>query len=128
MGHNRGTPTCPNMTPAVFRDETVDASTSVVTVTGELDQTNIERLRRSIDMALADGHTHIVVDMTGVTHMDSSGLAELINSHQRTLALEGGLALIVRSRAIRRTLEIRGVRDIFTLVETREQALASLAG
>ena len=116
------------MTPAVFEDEKVDASTYVVAVKGELDQTNIDRLRRCFDAALTDGCTRIVVDLTGVTHMDSSGLAELINAHQRTLAVQGGLALIVRSAAIRRTLEIRGVRDIFNLVETREEALATLAG
>ena len=116
------------MTPAFFEDEKVDAITYVVAVTGELDQTNIDRLRRCFDAALADGCTHIVVDLSGVTHMDSSGLAELINGHQRTHAAQGGLALIVRSNAIRRTLEIRGVRDIFNLVETRAEALATLAG
>ena len=114
------------MTPAVL--ESIDGSTSLVTITGELDVTTTHELRRHFDAAFEGGRRCVVIDLTGLTHMDSSGLAELISCHQRAASLQGGLALVVGSAPIRRTLEIRGVNHIFTMTSSRDEALAALAG
>ena len=116
------------MPRATFDDETLDSESHFVAVRGELDLTNINELRRRVDAALGDGRARIVIDLTGVTHMDSSGLAELIASQQRAKELRGGLALVVTSPAVRRTLEIRGVRELFAVAESRDEALAVVAG
>jgi anti-anti-sigma factor len=109
-----------------LEEENLDEATSLVAVSGELDGTTTSELRRRVDAALAGGRTKIVVDLTGLTHMDSSGLAELISCHQRAQGLQGGLALVVPSTAVRRTLEIRGVNHLFTIVDSRADALAAL--
>ena len=114
------------MSPAVFEDETVDGSTHAIAVNGELDMSNAGALLRRIEEVLADGRARIIVDLSGVTHLDSSGLAALISAHQRAVERRRGLALVVGTQAIRRTLEIRGVRDLFEIAETREQALEAL--
>lgn len=44
--------------------------TSVLTVVGEIDQSNADELAA----ALADVHAHVVVDLTGVGYLDSAGL------------------------------------------------------
>ncbi len=116
------------MAPARFEDERLDEATQLVTVTGELDLTNVGDLRRRVDAALGDGRSQIVIDLREVTHLDSSGLAELITCHQRAVELRGGLALVVDSPTIKRTLEIRGVDHLFTVAGTREDAATALAG
>ena len=115
------------MAPAVFEDETLDDATHLVRVSGELDLSNVGDLRRRVDAALTDGRTRIVVDLDQVTHMDSSGLAELITCHQRAGELRGGLALVVTSPTIRRTLDIRGVGHFFTIASSRQEAIAALS-
>ena len=114
------------MAHADLEDENLDETTSLVAISGELDGTTTTELRRRVDAALAGGRTKIVIDLTGLTHMDSSGLAELISCHQRAQGLQGGLALVVPAAPIRRTLEIRGVNHLFTVVESRADALAAL--
>jgi anti-sigma B factor antagonist len=115
------------MARAHIDDETLDGGAHLVVVTGELDMASTGGLRRRCEAALLDHAPRLVVDLTAVTHMDSSGLAELLSAHQRAAGLHGRLALVVGSPAIRRMLEIRGVDGLFTIASTREDALAALA-
>lgn len=114
------------MARAELDDENLDETTSVVGVSGELDVTTRSELRRHVEAALDGGRTKLVIDLSGLTHMDSSGLAELISCHQRAQSLNGGLVLVVPPGAIQRTLEIRGVNHLFTMVASRDEAVAAL--
>jgi anti-sigma B factor antagonist len=108
-------------------DEAWDASVRLLAVSGELDLASVEVLRRRLELAFAEGPPRVVVDLGGVTHMDSTGLAELISAHQRAMDLAGRLVLVVTSAAIRRMLEIRGVVNLFTVVDSRDGARELLA-
>ena len=114
------------MASASSDDPTFDGGIHILAVTGELDVSNVGGLHRQIVTALDTGPARIVVDLTGTTHMDSSGLAELLAAHQRALDAGGALALVITSPGIRRTLEIRGVDGLLTIAATREEALARL--
>ncbi len=114
------------MARASFDDESLDSGVHIVVVAGELDLTTVGDLRRRVDAALDDGRTRLVIDLDGVTHLDSSGLSELLSTHQRTSELRGALALVVTSPSIRRILEIRGVDGLFTITATRAEACAAV--
>lgn len=115
------------MNDASFYDEALDASTQLLAVSGELDIATVGHLRRRIDAAFASGPPQLVIDLSGVSHMDSTGLAELISAHQRAMELRGRLVLVVTSPAILRTLEIRGVVGLFTVASSRDHARETLA-
>ena len=115
------------MDGAHFDDEALDASTQLLAVAGELDLATVGDLRRRIEAAYATGAPQLVIDLAHVTHMDSTGLAELISAHQRAMELRGRLVLVVTSAAILRTLEIRGVVNLFTVVDSRVGARELLA-
>jgi anti-sigma B factor antagonist len=61
--------------------------------------------------ALADD-VDLVVDLTGVTFMDSAGFSALVRSHNRLA--DGGHAVTVRGAApaIRRAMDILGLSDL----------------
>jgi anti-sigma B factor antagonist len=115
------------MDSAQFHEEALDASTQLLTVAGELDLSSVGALRRQIESAFASGPPQLVIDLSGVTHMDSTGLAELISAHQRAMDLRGRLVLVVTAAPIMRTLEIRGVVNLFTVVDSRAGARELLA-
>src|SRR4051812_5183176 len=108
-------------------DEAWDASAQLITLSGELDLASVRYLRQRVEAAFAEGPPQLVVDLSAVTHMDSTGLAELISAHQRAMDLQGKLVLVVTSAAIRRTLEIRGVVGLFTVVDSRAGARDAFA-
>jgi anti-sigma B factor antagonist len=109
-----------------YEDATLDGGAHLLVLTGELDLSNARDLRRRFDAALSAGHTRLVADLGAVSHMDSTALAELIRALRAAQDAGGGLALVVTSPAIRRTLEIRGLDRIFVMAYTREEARAAL--
>ena len=116
------------MSPAVFEDDTLDESTKLLGVAGELDLATAPELRRRVDAALRDGFLGLVIDLSELTHLDSSGLAELIGAHQRAQERRGGLVIVLSSPMIRRTLEIRGLDGLFEVADSRDAALAAIRG
>ena len=55
----------------------------VITLEGELDPATAPVLDQTIDQLLGDGATELVIDMAGLSFVDSSGLRSLISAHKR---------------------------------------------
>src|SRR4051794_18984033 len=111
------------MGPAVFEGEGVGEYIHVVAVSGELDLSNSSGLVRQVESAVRSGRNCVVIDLSAVTHMDSTGLAALIESHHLTHARRGRLALVAHSESVRRTIEVRGLDRLFTILTTRDEAV-----
>jgi anti-sigma B factor antagonist len=86
----------------------IDSTGSTFVVAGELDAHSAPTLREQLD-ARDDAET--VVDMSGVTFMDSSGLRVLIDAHQTAAGRGSQLIVQEPSQSVRRILEIAGVLD-----------------
>jgi anti-anti-sigma factor len=114
------------MAPAVFDGEGVGEYIQLVAVTGELDLSNAGGLVRQVEVAVHSGRNCVVVDLSAVTHIDSTGLAALIEAHQLTEARRGRLALVADSESVRRTIEVRGLDRLFVIRGTRDDAVAAV--
>ena len=112
------------MGPATFEGEGLDEFIELVSVAGELDLSNSSELRRRVELSLRTGRISVIIDLSALTHMDSSGLAALISAHQLTQERRGRLALIITSESVRRTVEVRGLDRLFTIVPGIDEALA----
>jgi anti-sigma B factor antagonist len=112
------------MGPAAFEGQSLDESMELLTVVGELDLSNSTELRAHVHRAIRDGRNRIVIDLSDLTHMDSSGMAALIDAHQLAEERGGRLALVITSESVRRTVEVRGLDRLFTTAESRDEALA----
>src|SRR4051794_20541994 len=107
--------------------EKLDARTRVVSVTGELVGSTGLRLVRFARTALDEAAERVIVDLTAMTFMDSGGLAALIATWSATTERGARFAVVLtpESHALR-SLEVRGVADVFAVASTREQALTQL--
>jgi anti-sigma B factor antagonist len=105
--------------------ETIDVRTRVVAITGELVGSSGLHLVRAANTALDAAVERLIVDLTGMTFMDSGGLAALIATWSATLEHNGRFAVVLRPEShAARSLELRGVSDVFAVAGTREAALA----
>jgi anti-sigma B factor antagonist len=97
---------------------------ALLTVRGELDTLTAPELDAALRELGAGSSGRLVVDLSGVTFLASSGLAVLIQAAQR--AEDGGrrLHLVVTSRAVLRPLEVTGSDQLFTLHRDLDGALA----
>ncbi len=93
---------------AEITTEPLGPGTAVVAVTGEITFSNVAALDRQIGVALVDA-TNLVVDLTDVTFIDSSGLSTLLTASARAREHDGTVALVLaRSAAVDLPLPRRG--------------------
>jgi anti-sigma B factor antagonist len=105
----------------VEREEIADAI--VLTVQGSVDITSSPELRGELKAALDRQIPRIVVDMGGVTFVDSSGLATLIEALQRTQAYQGKVVLCNLTQAVLGVFELANLDHIFKIRPSRAAAL-----
>lgn len=101
-----------------------DSGIAVVAVSGELDVATVERFDAAMDEALDAAPTTLVVDMTAVTFLDSSGLASLLRALRRIGFADGHLVLACANPTVLRLFEITRTDATFQICATRDEALA----
>jgi anti-sigma B factor antagonist len=90
----------------------VDRDTDRVTVhlAGEVDLAAAPRVESAIDEALAgEEGVDIMIDLDGVTFLDSTGLRVLVAAHSRCAGEGRSLTVVNPSASVSRILEITGL-------------------
>lgn len=86
-------------------------------LTGELDMAGVNQFERLLTADHASEAATFVLDMRGLTFIDSSGLRALIMADQRVRA-EGGRFIVVRgSDQVNQVLEMTGVAQRIELID-----------
>ncbi len=110
-----------DMDDRAFEIDSLDESgVTVVTVSGEVDIV----AGSPLEEALAGAGEHLVVDLSGVTFMDSTGINALLHAQRR----HGQVAIVCPpSQHVRRLLELTGAGRVVKLYASREEAVAAIA-
>jgi anti-anti-sigma factor len=94
---------------------------ATLVITGELDLACIDELRDQLHQvtatAVASGSSPGVVDLSGVTFLDSSGLGVLIAAKKRAVSGDGDLVLARPSAACQNVLSISGADQYFQILD-----------
>jgi anti-sigma B factor antagonist len=99
-----------------LRIEVADTtSPTTVVLTGEIDLSTSTRVRETLMAIARSGESHVVVDMTHVTFMDSTGLSALVGPLKRFRRGGGEITLRSPSRGVRKILEITGLTRVFSI-------------
>jgi anti-sigma B factor antagonist len=95
-----------------FAVSSADAVVRVAAV-GEVDSSSAPLLRAELETALDGGDLReLVVDLDGVTFLDSAGLSVLAGAHRRAAGRDVHLRVLASSRAVIRPLQITGLWDL----------------
>ena len=105
-----------------IEDRPVDADTHVVSVAGEIDLFTAPEFKQRVSAPIDEGRTHVIVDLTETTFIDSSSLGVLIGAHRRLRRLEGTLVIVCSNDSIVKTFRITGLDGVFTIVNTLDEA------
>ena len=102
--------------------------TRLISVSGEIHVTTAPEFSQRLNDAIAAGTRGVVIDMSGVEFIDSTGLSVLLNGLRRVTRAEGRLALVVSNPTVLRLFEITKLDSTFDLQPTREAALERVQG
>jgi anti-sigma B factor antagonist len=93
---------------------TVSGATFVIKVLGDLDYRYAATLRQEVDTAFQGPHlSMLIIDMSGMTFCDSSGLAALVYALRRCRAASTHLVVTGTNASLERWMSITGLGRLF---------------
>ena len=96
---------------------------TVLAPTGRLDVSGAPALRDAVGEVVRDGPTKVVIDMEGVSFVDSTGLGSVIAALKQIRGTQGELRLAAPNQQVRVVLELTTLDQVFPYYATVEEAL-----
>lgn len=101
----------------------VSGGMNVFELTGSMDLATSPTVRAALTEATERGDHKLIVDLTKVDFLDSTGLGALIGAQRRAREFEGEVRLVAQEGQIMRLLRITGLLKIFGVYPTLDEAL-----
>jgi anti-sigma B factor antagonist len=93
----------------------------VISVTGEVDVATSPELLAAIADVCEQGHAQLVIDLSGVTFVDSSGLGVMVQAMHEFEDVDR-LHLVVSEPHVRKVFEITGLDGVLRIFTSLEAA------
>jgi len=113
--------------PLAIEQKDMNGATSVITLRGKLmlgeEAAQMEGL---VPQLLKDGRKNLVFDLSGVTHIDSTGIGRFIDAYSRLMPVGGQMRLAGASGAVRDSFRVTRLDTVFKFYPTVEAACEGL--
>lgn len=97
---------------------------AVLKLDGKLNMVSAPHLRQEVHSAVAAGNSKVVIDLSAVDFIDSSGLGALINGLKSTRQAGGDLRIAGPTEQVRLVLELTNMDRVLNAYETAETAFS----
>ena len=91
-----------------------------------LDASNAREFKDAVQTVIQE-RTRVVLDMSGVKFVDSSGLGALISCLRQLNGRHGDFKLCAMSKTVRALFELMRMHRVFNIHDSREDAVRSFA-
>jgi anti-sigma B factor antagonist len=98
----------------------------IVRVAGEIDAFTTPELKTALNEAIESSTKGLIIDLTEVSYMDSSGFGALLGAAKRVKPQGGTIYLVGCSDTIKRILHITKLDIMFELLATVEEAITAI--
>ena len=99
---------------------------TIVEVGGEVELHSAPQLREEIHRVCGVDNPCVIVDLSGVSFIDSTGLGVLIGGLKRARE-KGSLSLVCPQPKVKRVFEITGLTNVFSIWNSVDEALTHSA-
>ncbi|MBV9486061.1 MAG: STAS domain-containing protein [Frankiaceae bacterium] len=97
---------------------------TIVRVSGDVDVVGAPTLRQTLIEVLAHGpSTHLIIDLSRVPFIDSTGIGVVAAAYRRVTARNGRFSTVATSEAVLRVLEMTGLVKILRVTSSLDDAL-----
>ena len=112
--------------PYEAREENDSGRVRVLALTGELDMAATPAFEQRL-LAWLRGDDPIILDLSGLTYMDSTAIAVLVSARKRGHLDRGRFAIVCAPGDIERMLSYTGLDAAFDVAESRGEAAIALS-
>jgi anti-sigma B factor antagonist len=109
-----------------IQTEQLSEQAFVISLAGEVDLYTAPEFKQQLLEVINQGATHVIVDFTNTTFVDSTTLGVLVGGVKRLRTNDGQLALVCSDRNITKIFEITGLDRVFAIYPARDAAIAQL--
>jgi anti-sigma B factor antagonist len=108
-------------------EQRIVGQVAIVKITGDitLNKGGDVLLKDKVQSLLQQGQKNIVLDMSGVSYVDSAGLGELVQAYATTKNRGGALKLLNVTKRLKDLLVVTKLLTVFDSYEDEASALAS---
>ena len=92
---------------------------------GEVDMASVGAVRTCLRELMLAGHTDLLIDLSEVTFMDSTGLGVLVAARKQARVFRGTLGLVAPSPPVARVLSLTSLDRVFPCFGSLDEALAT---
>ena len=97
---------------------------TLVTIAGELDIYTSPNLGEAISELIREGSSNLVIDLTSVEFLDSTGLGVLVGALKKIKACDGSLRLVCNEDRLLKIFRLTALISVFDIYDTVEAAFA----
>lgn len=98
----------------------------VITVAGEIHVSTAPGFSEQLNASIRDDSPTVVLDLTDVDFIDSTGLSVLLNGLRRVTRQQGRMVLVATNPTVLRLFEITRLDSTFDIRSTRDEALRAV--
>lgn len=110
-----------------LESKTIEGMT-VLAVSGEVDVYSAPTLRDRLTDLIDSGHRTLIVDLSDVAFLDSTGLGTLVAGLNHANESGGSLPLVCRQERILKLFRITGLDTVFTIHDSVDDAARGVTG
>jgi anti-sigma B factor antagonist len=107
--------------------ESVEDGLQIIALEGEIDLACSPELREILDVHARAKRSALLLDFAGVSYVDSSGLATLVEYVRKVQDFDGKLALAAVNTRVKTILDLVRLSEIFPIYPTVAEAKVALA-
>ena len=105
-----------------FNVETTEADNAThVKLSGDFDLSTAKRAEEAIEAAERSGTSTVVVDLRGLSFMDSTGLRVIVSADKRARRSNKRVVIVQGPAAVRRVFEITRLDERLDIVDTPDE-------
>lgn len=116
------------MSPVVphfeLHEESAGDGAHIIRLSGEIHVSTAPDFAQRLSATIESGKTAIVLDMSAVEFIDSTGLSVLLNGLRLVTAMHGRMALVCANPTVLRLFQITSLDTTFDIFDDRSAAIA----
>ena len=101
---------------------TAGTAHTLVTLTGECDLSTGRQLRDVLTSEVSQGAERLIVDLSALAFMDSTGMQVLLSARSLLAVRGGSLVLVAPQPVVARILELTGASQLIPVYDSLEDA------
>ncbi|MFP1677306.1 STAS domain-containing protein [Alloalcanivorax sp. C16-2] len=101
----------------------VESNALVVRLPSEVLMSQTPTYRAALLRHMDDGVENIIVDLSGVRYMDSSGLSILVSLHKKAREQGGRVVLVSPNDGVRALIELTSLNQLFDIYADEKSAI-----